>query len=241
MKIACPSCGMHFEVDSDSLGRYFRCTECKTLFLGLNAKSVKEPHFVALDDADDAENAAAEEVQKIAAEDTDVAEDEAAPEIQPEEVEAEKEPFLKRSSITFESIRITPVQMFGAVAGFFALLLIVAVIAIWVAHSRVNTLQVTHARGDIRHVELQSSIDKLERDLEKAAAENALLKQQLADLNRKVEVIQMKVPLNSIGNTLNTVTANQETINQIAGEVAILKERLNGMEKTPVAPGRNSR
>jgi hypothetical protein len=45
----------------------------------------------------------------------------------------------------------------------------------------------------------------------------------------------------SIGNTLNTVTANQETINQIAGEVAILKERLNGMEKTPVAPGRNSR
>ena len=86
MKIACPSCGMHFEVDSDSLSRYFRCTECKTLFLGLNAKAVKEPQYVPVDGAGDAENSAAEEpVPTISAEDIEVTDEQVAPEILPEE------------------------------------------------------------------------------------------------------------------------------------------------------------
>lgn len=242
MKIACPSCGMHYEVDADSLGRYFRCTECKTLFLGLNAKAVKEPQYVAADDAGDAEKAD-DAVPTITAEEVENAGEQSAPEILPEEQgEAEeKESVLKRSSITFESIRITPVQMFGAVAGFFALLLVVAVIFICTAHSRVSSLQVSHAKSDTRHVELQSSIDKLERDLEKALGENAQLKQQVADLNRKIEVIQTKVPLNSIGNTLGVVTSNQESISQLAGEVSILKDKVNGLEKSAAPQGRNSR
>ena len=41
MKVGCPKCGQHYDVDASMLDRYFRCTECKTLFLGLNAKSVK--------------------------------------------------------------------------------------------------------------------------------------------------------------------------------------------------------
>ena len=61
MKIACPSCGMHYEVDSGSLGRYFRCTECKTLFLGLNAKSVKEPQYVAKKDEEHTGSTAGED------------------------------------------------------------------------------------------------------------------------------------------------------------------------------------
>ena len=45
MKISCPVCGQHFEVEANILERYFRCTECKTLFCGLNAKVVKERKF----------------------------------------------------------------------------------------------------------------------------------------------------------------------------------------------------
>ena len=46
MKIECPECGQHYEVDSSMIARHFCCTECKTLFLGLNAKPVKNTKFV---------------------------------------------------------------------------------------------------------------------------------------------------------------------------------------------------
>ena len=46
MKIECPKCGQHYEVDSSMIARHFCCTECKTLFLGLNAKPVKNTKFV---------------------------------------------------------------------------------------------------------------------------------------------------------------------------------------------------
>ena len=49
MKIECPKCGQHYEVDSSALDRHFRCTECKTFFLGLNAKAVKVQKFVPKD------------------------------------------------------------------------------------------------------------------------------------------------------------------------------------------------
>lgn len=42
MKIGCPQCGQHYEIDANMLDRYYRCTECKTLFWGLNAKPVKQ-------------------------------------------------------------------------------------------------------------------------------------------------------------------------------------------------------
>lgn len=45
MKIACPQCGQHYEVEAGMLDRYFRCTECQMLFRGLNAKPVKERKF----------------------------------------------------------------------------------------------------------------------------------------------------------------------------------------------------
>lgn len=51
MKIKCPECGQHYEVDANALDRHFRCTECKTLFLGLNAKAVKVQKFVPKDSA----------------------------------------------------------------------------------------------------------------------------------------------------------------------------------------------
>ena len=205
MKIACPSCGMHYEVDSSSLGRYFRCTECKTLFLGLNAKSVKEPQYVAKEDEENAgegvvpAEAAVENGDVVAVEaDAEAAEaeneelDQEAPVIYPEQdVEAESETAAeeekKKYSITFDSIRITPMQFFGAVAGFFAVLLLVAVIAICVANSRVNHLRISHAQDDTRYAELKNALDKLEYKLDKLSDENRQLKIQIRDLSEKVK------------------------------------------------------
>lgn len=194
MKIACPSCGMHYEVDSGSLGRYFRCTECKTLFLGLNAKSVKEPQYVAKKDEEHTGSTAGEDGTAITENEAEVLEavevvDDAqeVPVIYPEQIEVPEAVAEKSSSITFNAIRITPMQLFGAVAGFFALLLLAAVIAIWVAHSRVNNLRVTHAQGDTRCAELQNAIDKLEYKLEKLADENRQMKLQLKDMTEKIK------------------------------------------------------
>lgn len=53
MKIECPECGQHYEVDSSMLDRHFRCTECKTFFLGLNAKVVRTQKFVPRNSAED--------------------------------------------------------------------------------------------------------------------------------------------------------------------------------------------
>ncbi len=41
MKIGCPNCGQHYDVDASALDHYFRCPECNTLFRGINAKPVK--------------------------------------------------------------------------------------------------------------------------------------------------------------------------------------------------------
>ncbi|MBE6370093.1 MAG: hypothetical protein E7056_08050 [Lentisphaerae bacterium] len=61
MKIACPECGQHYEVDSNMLDRHYRCKECKAFFLGLNAKPVKSIQFKSKDDgADNADGKAAE-------------------------------------------------------------------------------------------------------------------------------------------------------------------------------------
>ena len=197
MKIACPSCGMHYEVDSGSLGRYFRCTECKTLFLGLNAKSVKEPQYVAKKDEEHTGSTAGEDVTAVTENEAEVLEavevvDDAqeVPVIYPEQIEVPEAVAEKSSSITFNAIRITPMQLFGAVAGFFALLLLAAVIAIWVAHSRVNNLRVTHAQGDTRCAELQNAIDKLEYKLEKLADENRQMKLQIKDMTEKIKSTQ---------------------------------------------------
>ena len=46
MKIECPECGQHYEVDASMLDKHFRCTECKAFFLGINAKAVKVKKFV---------------------------------------------------------------------------------------------------------------------------------------------------------------------------------------------------
>ena len=53
MKVACPNCGQHYDVAANALDRYFRCTECKMLFLGLNAKSVKIQKFKRKNQGDD--------------------------------------------------------------------------------------------------------------------------------------------------------------------------------------------
>ena len=199
MKIACPSCGMHYEVDSGSLGRYYRCTECKTLFLGLNAKSVKEPQYVAKEDEEHTGSTAGEDGTAVTENEAEVLEsvevvDDAqeAPVIYPEQIEEPEAEAVaeKSSSITFNAIRITPMQLFGAVAGFFALLLLAAVIAIWMAHSRVNNLRVTHAQGDTRCAELQNAIDKLEYKLEKLADENRQMKLQIKDMTEKIKSTQ---------------------------------------------------
>ena len=45
MKIGCPNCGQHYEIEAGAIDHYFRCTECNTLFRGINAKPVKVKRF----------------------------------------------------------------------------------------------------------------------------------------------------------------------------------------------------
>ena len=60
MKIACPQCGQHYEVEAGMLDRYFRCTECQMLFRGLNAKPVKIRKFRRKNKDQDAAESVAE-------------------------------------------------------------------------------------------------------------------------------------------------------------------------------------
>ncbi len=64
MKIECPKCGQHYEVEANLLDRHFRCTECKTFFLGINAKTVKNRKFVRKDELDAKESSAEAEKQE---------------------------------------------------------------------------------------------------------------------------------------------------------------------------------
>ncbi len=45
MKIGCPNCGQHYEIETGAIDRYFRCTECNTLFRGINAKPISVKKF----------------------------------------------------------------------------------------------------------------------------------------------------------------------------------------------------
>lgn len=65
MKIECPECGQHYEVDASMLDKHFRCTECKAFFLGINAKAVKVKKFVPKSSVSaDADNAGEKDVEK---------------------------------------------------------------------------------------------------------------------------------------------------------------------------------
>ena len=45
MKIGCPNCGQHYDVEAGALDRFYRCTECGEIFQGINAKPVKAKRY----------------------------------------------------------------------------------------------------------------------------------------------------------------------------------------------------
>ena len=104
MKIACPVCNQHFDVEANMLDRYFRCTECKTLFLGLNAKLVKEPKFVRKSEVDGAEeNVAENEFSGEAAVDAEASES------------AEQSSGVQAGDNSESPLKTTPIEVFGEI------------------------------------------------------------------------------------------------------------------------------
>ena len=45
MKIGCPNCGQHYDVDAGAIDRFYRCTECGEVFQGITAKAVKARRY----------------------------------------------------------------------------------------------------------------------------------------------------------------------------------------------------
>lgn len=45
MKIGCPNCGQHYDIDAGAIDRFYRCTECGEVFQGITAKTVKARRY----------------------------------------------------------------------------------------------------------------------------------------------------------------------------------------------------
>ena len=117
MKIECPECGQHYEVDSSMIARHFCCTECKTLFLGLNAKPVKNTKFVpkgeVAEGGENADSNSSEKAQDVvtlnAVSDNVAAEGSGVPVVQAVAVAA-----VPASAAKSESAASAPVENSGA-------------------------------------------------------------------------------------------------------------------------------
>ena len=200
MKIACPQCGQHYEVEAGALDRYFRCTECQMLFRGLNAKPVKERKIRRKNKTADEKNEAASTVPENAVENNPAATTAAiaVENMEKEAVEAEArfwEKSLEEDVLAEKAVkyRKTSVNWQLIVLALGIVLLAVAFVIALVANAKVNDLIAEHKGLNGKEIAYKGRIEKLEQRLEvvqtslqNISAADGKMKQLFDHINTKV-------------------------------------------------------
>lgn len=199
MKIACPECGQHYEVDASMLDRYFRCTECKTLFRGLNAKSVKVQQFKRKKRKDgDAVNESSnpdaadpgDTTAAVVLESDELAK--ATVDIDGEEMpEAKlvnaKEQFDDEEAISEARQKASLVVDWNRVSVIAAMILaLLALILVLVGNARINSNADALAQSQAAVVELEKNLDATQQQLRQRMQEIRALQDQLESIESRL-------------------------------------------------------
>lgn len=250
MKIACPQCGQHYDVEAGMLDRYFRCTECQMLFRGLNAKPVKERKFKRKNNAAEQTTDNAEEslheienpapgttTAAVEVEDPDAARSGADAQFWEKSLEedavAEKAVNYRKRSINFAAY---------IPAACIVLLLVTFILAMF-ANSKVNDLTAEQKNFGNKGTAYKERLEKLEQRLEvlqnsvqnmAAAAEK--VERSLTHLNEKVSDQALAKKVEDISKSLENCDKTAEEVKKLSAALAECREALDKMSavKTPV-------
>lgn len=234
MKIACPQCGQHYEVEAGTLDRYFRCTECQMLFRGLNAKPVKVRKFRR-------KNKAAEEPAEntgealLSVEDNDPAATTAAvavEDMEKDDVEAEAdfwEKNLREDAIVEKAGKISfrSVNWSAVVPVVCIVFLIITFVMAMLAVFRVNALTAGYkAFGDKgavyrdRLAKIEQNIEKLQVSLQNMTSEIEKMERIVAHVNVKANDQTLARRVDEIAKDLDKCSRNTEEIKKLSAAVA---------------------
>lgn len=247
MKIACPQCGQHYEVEAGMLDRYFRCTECQMLFRGLNAKPVKERKFKRKNKTD---NSAEDIAANVDGENSDLKSATVAvavADMEKEAAEAEarfwekslEEDALAEKAVSYRKHSINWMACLFAVC---LLVLIVTFVLVLLANSKVSDLVVTHKSIDSKGVEYKERLMKLEQNVEKLQLSVQNINVSLEKLDRVFSHINSKVndqtltrKVDELGKELEKCSQRAEEIKKVSAAVNMCQEELQKLadgEKT---------
>ena len=254
MKIACPQCGQHYEVEAGALDRYFRCTECQMLFRGLNAKPVKVRKFrrknKAVDETSGNEAAALEVVTDINPAATTAAV--AVENMEKEAVEAEArfwEKSLEDDAIAEKAVRYSKpsVSLHLIVTMICVVLLAVTFAMAMIANSKVNDLLSDHKVIDGKEAAYKERVEKIEQHLESVqaslqilAASEEKMKLLLEHINTKVNDQTIARKVDELEKTWEKHYKNAEELKQSIDECRDKLERFAEADKA-AAKQRKSR
>ena len=226
MKIECPECGQHYEVDASMLDRHFRCTECKTFFLGINAKAVKVKKFVPKSSVADQADADVEVAESI--ESADVLENTAgktdavaadkennedvsnAVKLEPAKLEDDKffdDADLNEASERYRKNKLIIIALAVGVALFTA---VIAGVVSWsvglINGAKISALEKRCNSLQEDNTSLQGRVEKLEAYSEAANAMMAAANDKTAKLEQKLTVVE---------NNLNKINELAESVKKL--------------------------
>lgn len=241
MKISCPVCGQHFEVEANMLERYFRCTECKTLFCGLNAKVVKERKFRRKSEVAEGE----EEVLQAELEAVESTSDTSAAitvetselpdSIEPEKVQEEywkdalqKDAFERtqdagKISFDFNLLKWIPVICLVMLAVTFVLAL--------VTNSKVNDLIAGHEEFGSKGASFKKRLEGVEGQYDKNAQQLQLLKSNIDKLTDVCEHINNKVNEQAAAGKSGNLEKLSAEVKQLYAELGECKKKIASLEE----------
>ena len=243
MKIACPQCGQHYEVEAGVLDRYFRCTECQMLFRGLNAKPVKERKFRRKNKNADEKTGNTTASPELVAENNPAATTAAVTveNMEKEAVEAEArfwEKSLEEDSLAEKAVlygkRAFNYQII--VQAVCIVLLAVAFATAILANAKLNDLIAEHKEFDGKEANYKERIEKLEQKVEGMqssllgiSAANEKLKQLFEHVNAKVNDQTLARKVDEIANALEKHYKNSE---ELKNAVSKCREELEKLDET---------
>ena len=250
MKIACPQCGQHYDVEAGMLDRYFRCTECQMLFRGLNAKPVKERKYKRKSKAagQSAENAeeSLHEIENPAPGSTTAAVEVDSADFESVEAEAKFwEKSLEEDAVAEKAVnyRKRSINFAAYIPVACIVLLLVTFILAMFANSKVNDLTAEQANFGNKGTAYKERLEKLEQRLEAlqnsvqnmtAAAEK--VERVVSHLNNKVSDQTLAKKVEDISKSLENCDKTAEEVKKLSAALAECREALDKMSavKTPV-------
>ena len=233
MKIACPQCGQHYEIEAGMLDRYFRCTECQMLFRGLNAKPVKERKFKR-------KNKAAEDAEKREAADSNISEADptatsvaiAVEDMEKEAAEAEAlfwEKSLEEDALAEKAVNIRKhnINWAAYLPVICIIMLAVTFVLAVLTNSKVNELSAGHKVFDDRGSEYKERLDKLEQrvDAMQTAIQNITV--SVEKLERVFEHVNNKVSDQTLARKVDGLAQQLEKCKKSTDEIRKISETVS--------------